>query len=152
MQKIGEWEKCHLIQTWISRCRKLFFQGKWLDHLTLKISFNIVPVSHASFQKHLGIYLDEKLNSNYHIKEKMTKAMKGIGVIKRLSKILPWHCLLIIYKSFVWPHLDYDDIFYDQPNNKTLRLFQKLRLFNIMLLWPSWCNKKVHLKLNFAMN
>ena len=46
----------------------------------------------------------------------MTKAMKGIGVIKRLSKMLPQHSLLTIYKSFVRPHLDYGDIFYDQPN------------------------------------
>ena len=53
-----------------------------------QISFNNVPVSHASFQIHLGIYLDEKLNFKYHIKEKMTKAMKGIGVTKRLSKVL----------------------------------------------------------------
>ena len=50
----------------------------------------------------------------------MTKAMKGIGVIKRLSKMLPQHSLLTIYKSFVQPHLDYGDILYDQPNNKSL--------------------------------
>ena len=45
--------------------------------------------------------------------------MKGIGVIKRLRKILPQHSLLIIYKSFVRPHLDYGDILYNQPNNKS---------------------------------
>ena len=53
------------------------------------------------------------------IREKMTKAMKGIGVIKRLSKILPWYSLLTRYKSFVRPHLDYGDILYDQPYNKS---------------------------------
>ena len=57
-----------------------------------------------------------KLNFN----EKMTKAMKGIGVIKRLSKMLPRHSLLTIYKLFVRPHLDYGDILYDQSNNKSL--------------------------------
>ena len=45
---------------------------------------------------------------------------KGISVIKRLSKMLPQHSLLTIYKSFVQPHLDYGDILYDQPNNKSL--------------------------------
>ena len=50
----------------------------------------------------------------------MTKAMKEMGVIQRLSKMLPQHSLLTIYKSFVWPHLDYGDIHYDQPNNKIL--------------------------------
>ena len=79
-----------------------------------------VPVSRASFQKHLGIYLDKKPNFNLHIKEKMTKVMKAIGVIKTLGKMLPRHALLTIYKSFVQPHLDYGDILYDQPNNKSL--------------------------------
>ena len=36
------------------------------------------------------------------------------------SKVLPRHSLLTIYKSFVRPHLDYGDILYDQPNNKSL--------------------------------
>ena len=46
--------------------------------------------------------------------------MKQIGAITGLSKILPRHSLLTIYKSFVRPHLDYGDILYDQPNNKSL--------------------------------
>ena len=40
-----------------------------------------MTASCASFQKHLGIYLDEKFIFNQHVKEKITKAMKGIGVI-----------------------------------------------------------------------
>ena len=55
------------------------------------------------------MFVDEKLNFNHHIKERVTKSMKGIGVIKRLSKMLPWHSLLTIY----------GDILYDQPNNKS---------------------------------
>ena len=54
----------------------------------------------------------------------MTKTMKGIGSIKRLSKMLPRHSFLTIYKSFVRPHLDYGDILYDQPNNKSF--YQKV--------------------------
>ena len=84
-----------------------------------QISFNVVPVSCESFQKRLGIYLDEKLNFN-HIKEKITKAMRGIGVIKGSGKRPPQHSLLTTSKSFVQPHLDYGDILYDQPNNKSL--------------------------------
>ena len=50
--------------------------------------------------------------------------MKGIGIIKKLSKTLPGHALITIYKSFVSPRLDYGDIIYDQPNNE--RLNQKI--------------------------
>ena len=49
--------------------------------------------------------------------EKISKAMKGISLIKRLHKYLPRKSLLCIYKSFVRQHLDYADIIYDQPHN-----------------------------------
>ena len=39
-----------------------------------------MPVSCVSFQKHLGVYLDEKLNFSYHIIGKMSKIMKGTDV------------------------------------------------------------------------
>ena len=101
------------------QAQEVIFSRKMTKWSHPPVFFNDIPVSCVSFQKHLGIYPDEKLNFNHHIKEKMTKAMKGIGVIKRLSKMLPRHSLLTIYKSFVRPHLDYGDILYDQPNNKS---------------------------------
>ena len=51
-----------------------------------QIYFNNAPVSCVSFQKHLGVYLKEKLNFSYHIKEKTSKAMKGIGVMLGVIK------------------------------------------------------------------
>ena len=62
------------------------------------VPFNNVPVKRCSTQKHLGIHLDEKLNFNHPVKEKITEANKGIGVIKKLSNILPRDALLTIYK------------------------------------------------------
>ena len=83
------------------------------------VFFNEAPVAHTSCQKHLGMHLDEKLNFNNHVKEKITKANKGIGVICELAHVLPRESLITIYKSFVRPHIDYGDIIYDQPNNSS---------------------------------
>ena len=79
--------------------------------------FNGAPVACSSIQKHLGLVLDEKLTFDHHLNEKISKAIKGISLIKRLHKYLPRKSLLCIYKSFVRPHLDYADIIYDQPQN-----------------------------------
>ena len=49
------------------------------------VYFNKAPVAKASFQKHLGMHLDEKLNFNTHIKEKIAKANQDIGTICKLS-------------------------------------------------------------------
>ena len=37
-----------------------------------------------------------------------------------MNSSLPLSSLLTIYKSFVRPHLDYDDVINDQPNNSSL--------------------------------
>ena len=46
--------------------------------------------------------------------------MTRVGLIRKLSSLLPRSSLLIIYKSFVRPHLDYGDVVFDQPNNQSL--------------------------------
>ena len=38
-------------------------------------------------------------------------------IIKKSKDVLPNNALLTIYKPFVRPHLDYEDILYHQPNN-----------------------------------
>ena len=76
-------------------------------------------VVQSTYQKHLGLYLDEKLNFSHHIKEKISKAYRGNGVIKKLQNNLPRQSLLTIYKSFIRPHLDYGDVVCDQPHNET---------------------------------
>ena len=48
------------------------------------VLFNNIPVKHSAVQKHLGVYLHEKLNFITHITEKILKASKGIGVFKKL--------------------------------------------------------------------
>ena len=75
----------------------------------------------SSCQKHLGVYLDQKLNFSHHIKEKVTKANKGIAVIKNLQIKIPRNLSLIIYKSFIRPYLNYADIINNQPNNNSFK-------------------------------
>ena len=88
------------------------------NHAT--VYFNNDPVIRENFQKHLGLFLDSKLNFFSHINEKIKNATKGINVIRKMNLSLPRSSLLTIYKSFVRPHLDYSDIIYDQPNNSCL--------------------------------
>ena len=63
------------------------------------------------------MFLDDKLNFNIHLKQKMKKLNKGVGVLKKLQHILLKKTLLTIHKSFIWLHFDYRDLIYDQPNN-----------------------------------
>ena len=65
-----------------------------LNHPT--IFFNETLIAHTSCQKHFGMHLDEKLNFNTHIKEKIAKANKGIGTVCKLAHVLPTESLVTI--------------------------------------------------------
>ena len=66
-----------------------------------ELMFNNSVISSTDTHKHLGIFLDNKLSFNYHLKDKISIANKGIGTIKRLYKFLPRSALINIYKAFV---------------------------------------------------
>ena len=83
------------------------------------ISLNNIQVEKASYQKHLGLFLDEKLTFKYCIDNTLCEVNKGIAVIKKLRHTLPRKSLLAIYKEFLRPLIDYGDIIYDQPHNSS---------------------------------
>ena len=130
------------------------------------IKFNNNNISKCPHQKHLGIVLDSKLNFSAHVDQKIKKCNRMIGLIRRLSINLPRNALLIIYKSFVRPHLDYGDILYHKPNNENfqnklekvhdraclaitgaiqgtsrIKLYDELGLHS--LIKRRWCNKLI---------
>ena len=84
---------------------------------TLRFNNNILTPTNS--HKHLGMILDSKLNFKSHLSEKISKANKGIGIIRRLYNFLPRASLVNIYRAFVRQHFDYGDIIYDNSSNAT---------------------------------
>ena len=73
------------------RAQEVVFSRKLNKLYHLKNVFNSAPVVWTDWQKHWEKYLDKAPEFNFHIKKKISKAMKGIGVILKLSKTFPWH-------------------------------------------------------------
>ena len=71
------------------QAQEVVFSRKTVKVSHLSITFNTAPVACTACQKHLGLYLDEKLSFLYHINAKILKANKRIGIVKRLSNTLP---------------------------------------------------------------
>ena len=98
------------------------------------------------------MYLDEKLNYNTHIKEKLSKVYKGIVLLRNLFNKLPRQALVTIYKAFIRPHLDYGDILYDKPNNETfINKIDKAQYDTVLEITGAirWTPRE---KLNLALN
>ena len=105
--------------------------NKW--KISLSLYLIILPFNKYRFQKHSGIHLDEKLTFKHYINEKMNKANKGIGVIRKLNNLLPRSALATIYRSFIRPPIDYGDMIYDQPENESFSSKVKLVQYNSSL-------------------
>ena len=88
------------------------------------LHFNNNPVNQIPLQKHLGMYLDPKLDFSEHLKNIQAKVSKSNGLLQKRQTILPRQTLLTTYKAFIRPHLDYGDTIYDQAYNDSFH--QKL--------------------------
>ena len=101
LNKISEWAykwKMLFNPDIIKQVQEVIFSRKNIKKGHPIAYFNEAPVAHTACQKHLGMHLDEKLNFSIHINEKIAKANKGIGLIRKLAQILPRKSLITIYK------------------------------------------------------
>ena len=87
-------------------------------------SFNNNTVTQTLTQKHLGMFLDTKMDFQGHLKSVLNKVNKTIGLLRKQHNTLPRLPLLTIYESFIRLHLDYGDTIYDQSYNVSVH--QKL--------------------------
>ena len=76
------------------------------------ISFIDIIVKQLSKHKHLGLTLDSKLTFDKHIQESITKARKGIGAMRFMSKYLQRNVFDQLHKLYAHPHLDYCHVIY----------------------------------------
>ena len=73
-------------------------------------------------------YVNDVLLNYYEV---ISNTRKGIGMLKYLSRYLPRHTLNELYKLYVRPHLDYEDVIYHIPV-KICAFSQSITLSNIM--------------------
>ena len=54
-----------------------------------ELIFNNIPSNQTSYHKHLGMFLDNKLNFGEHLKYITNKVRKSIGLLRKLQMSLP---------------------------------------------------------------
>ena len=101
------------------KIHEVIFSRKIKKPFYLDLYFNQSKVVQISSQKHLGLFLYEKLNFDIQLKTIIDKTTKSISVLRKLSFHVPRHSLITIYKSFIRSQLEYADVVYDQPFNES---------------------------------
>ena len=93
------------------QAQEVLFSRKIQESSQPSLIFNNNIVTQSLTQKHLGMFLNTKLDLQEHLKSILHKVNKTIGLLWKLYHILPRSSLLTIRKSFIRPHLGYGDIY-----------------------------------------
>ena len=96
---------------------KVIFSCKLQKSNHPSLMLNGTTATQSEIQKHLGMFLDSKLDFKEHIQNVLNKVSKTIGLYENFKKNLPRPPLITIYKSFIRSHLGYGDIINDQVYN-----------------------------------
>lgn len=88
------------------------------------ITSNDFPIKNTSFEKHLGLTVDDKLNFNIHLKWKSAQFNKVIEVLKKLRSFMTRQVFSKICRCFIPFYLTYIDVIYEHPENGSF--YQKL--------------------------
>ena len=103
-----------------------------------ELLFNRIPVAREPHTKHLGVYLDSRLNFSKHIKEAVLKAMKGVTLLKFLAKYVDRDVLNLSYKMYVRPHLDYGDVLYHNSSRNLTNLVEQVQYKAELVVSGCW--------------
>ena len=101
------------------QAQEIIFSRKLKKAAHPPLLFNNNNVSQVNSQTHLEVILDIKLTFEEHLKNVFNKTNKTIGLLRKLSNLLPRQALVTIYKAFVRPHLGYGDVLYNQAFNNS---------------------------------
>ena len=83
LNKVSDWAytwKMYFNTDPSKQAQEVIFSKKYAREDHPPIYFSDILVTPTTIEKHIGVYLDEKLNYNTHIKEKLSKVYKGIGL------------------------------------------------------------------------
>ena len=69
----------------------------------------------------MDVILGLKLTFEEHLNNVLAKVNRAVGLLRKLRNLLPRTTLITIYKAFIRPYLDYDDLLYDEAFNNSFK-------------------------------
>ena len=120
-------DKANRLSLNVKKTKLLTFRSKHdksrLDKISIKIQGN--KIKSSTSVKYLGVYIDENLSWNNHIKELYKKLSRSSEIISKLRHYVPINTLLSIYYSIFYSHLSYGCPVWSLTTKNNLRVDSK---------------------------
>jgi hypothetical protein len=126
LKAASNWFKANKLSLNLSKTNFILFRtnNKPIPAHTNDIVIDGITIPQVTTSKFLGVHMDQHLKWNIHIDEINKKITKSIGIINRISYLLPSHILTSLYYTLVYPYLTYCNIIWTSTYASHLRKLQ----------------------------
>ncbi|MCG8113419.1 MAG: reverse transcriptase domain-containing protein [Candidatus Thiodiazotropha taylori] len=98
-----------------------------LDNDTLQLKYKDVTLHMVSYDKILGVYVDNNLTWSYHINFVTKKVSSYLWLLSRIKEYLTIENRVKFYKSYIQPHLDFCNIIWGNTSQGNLLKIYRLQ-------------------------
>ena len=111
LKKLTDWFIANHLSLNVAKRNFILFcnSHKYYDSNLVKIVLTAHVIEQLQLAKFVGVYIDERLNWDEHIKQVSDKISKDLGAIRRLKKIvtyyklsiISWSCLILLTATYL---------------------------------------------------
>ena len=109
LPKVSTWFKSNKLSLNIEKTNFIYFRHTKTH--AIQFPYNIlidnVPLVRKQCSKFLGVFIDENLNWNEHIRHMSTCISRNIGILYKTRNYLPKKALFLLYNSLILPYINY---------------------------------------------
>ena len=100
-----------------------------LSKITIEPEIRIgeTAIKRVRNSKTLGVLIDEHLTWDKQLENVQTKVSRGIGMLRRMRKVVPKTTLIKVYNAIILPHFDYCSLVWDNCSDYLIGKLQKLQ-------------------------
>lgn len=125
---ISNWLKCNKLSLNINKTEVITF-GNYSNSvpLTFTISINEQIINRVEYTKYLGIIIDYRLTWEKHIEKIINKTKYLIFILYKLTNIMSYESLMMIYYAFFHSAVNYGSIAWGGAYNNNLQILQRMQ-------------------------
>ena len=106
LMRLSDWLQANKLSVNVSKTHCMVFSNSaQIANRDNRIYVNDVLIDTVHTTNFLGVIIDQKITWRYHIDKVCCKMSKGIGIIKKLRRVLSRKSLLNLYYTFIYPYL-----------------------------------------------
>ena len=105
LKEVDSWLICNRLSINFKKTHYMIISNRNVYNMDLNLRNK--RLKKCSVVKLLGIWIDDRLNFREHVNKTVSKLSRSIGVLRRVSNVLPPDIMIRLYYSMMYPYIIY---------------------------------------------